>query len=154
MTILDALILSLPARNSTVRMRAWRALKDAGCAVLRDGVYVLPASASASTALGEVESDIRSKGGFAMKVELHLQSDEQRAHLRDLFDRSPEYGALVKKISEAKTSLPRLHSAVTKTKRQTLSKIFFIKKIFQLSVKATIFGQKTAILLRGSQRYF
>ena len=44
MTILDALILSLPTRNSTVRMRAWRALKDVGCGVLRDGVYVLPAS--------------------------------------------------------------------------------------------------------------
>ena len=39
----DALVLSLPARNSTLRMRAWRALKEAGCGVLRDGLYVLPA---------------------------------------------------------------------------------------------------------------
>src|SRR3989304_2604715 len=39
----EALVLSLPARNSTLRMRAWRALKEAGCGVLRDGLYVLPA---------------------------------------------------------------------------------------------------------------
>ena len=38
----NALVLSLPTRNSTLRMRVWRALKDSGCAVLRDGVYLLP----------------------------------------------------------------------------------------------------------------
>lgn len=108
MTILDALILSLPARNSTVRMRAWRALKDAGCAVLRDGVYVLPASPTASVALGKVEADIRSRGGFAMKVELHLTSDEQRAQLRGLFDRGPGYAVLLEQIKVARASLRRL----------------------------------------------
>jgi hypothetical protein len=107
MTILDALILSLPARNSTVRMRAWRALKDSGCGVLRDGVYVLPASATASAALAEVESGIRSSGGFAMRVELHLHTDEQQAHLRGLFDRSGEYSALLDQIKAARAGLRR-----------------------------------------------
>ena len=37
------LVLSLPTENATVRMRAWRALRAAGAAVLRDGVYLLPA---------------------------------------------------------------------------------------------------------------
>jgi len=37
------LILSLPTENATPRMRAWRALKALGAAVLRDGVYLLPA---------------------------------------------------------------------------------------------------------------
>lgn len=108
MTILDALILSLPTRNSTVRMRAWRALKDSGCGVLRDGVYVLPASATASAALGEVEAEIRSSGGFAMRVELHLKTDEQRAHLRGLFDRSPDYAVLLGQIKDARARLRRL----------------------------------------------
>jgi len=102
--ILDALILSLPARDSTVRMRAWRALKDAGCGVLRDGVYVLPASETASAALGVVESGIRSSGGFAMRVELHLKTDAQGDHLRGLFDRSSEYGALLDQIKAARPS--------------------------------------------------
>ncbi len=36
------LVLSLPTENATARMRAWRALKACGAAVLRDGVYALP----------------------------------------------------------------------------------------------------------------
>ena len=36
------LVLSLPTENATARMRAWRALKACGAAVLRDGVYLLP----------------------------------------------------------------------------------------------------------------
>jgi len=115
MTVLDALILSLPARDSTVRMRAWRALKDAGCGVLRDGVYVLPASEAASTALGKVESGIRSSGGFAMRVELHLKSDAQREQLRGLFDRSSEYAALLDQIKAARAGLRRLGARKAKT---------------------------------------
>jgi hypothetical protein len=124
MTILDALILSLPARNSTVRMRAWRALKDSGCGVLRDGVYVLPASAAASAALGEVESDIRSSGGFAMKVELHLKTDEQRTQLRGLFDRGPDYAALLGKIKDVRARLRRLGSRKARTSVDRLQRQF------------------------------
>lgn len=36
------LITSLPTENTTVRMRAWRALKASGAAVLKDGVYLMP----------------------------------------------------------------------------------------------------------------
>ncbi|HLX82001.1 MAG TPA: chromate resistance protein ChrB domain-containing protein [Burkholderiales bacterium] len=122
MTILHALILSLPARNSTVRMRAWRALKDSGCGVLRDGVYVLPASATASAALGEVESGIRSSGGFAMRVELHLKTDEQRAHLRGLFDRSSEYAALADGIKATRASIRRLGPRKAKTSLDRLQR--------------------------------
>jgi len=120
--ILDALILSLPARDSTVRMRAWRALKDAGCGVLRDGVYVLPASETASAALGEVESGIRSSGGFAMRVELHLKTDAQGEHLRGLFDRSSEYGALLDQIKAARTRLRRLGPRKAKTSLDRLQR--------------------------------
>jgi hypothetical protein len=41
----NALVLSLPTRNSTLRMRVWRALKECGAAVLRDGVYLVPKDA-------------------------------------------------------------------------------------------------------------
>lgn len=108
MTVLDALILSLPARNSTARMRVWRTLKDAGCGVLRDGVYVLPASAPASAALEKVEADIHASGGFAMRVEIHLKTREQRARLPALFDRTSEYAVLLDRIKAARASLKRL----------------------------------------------
>ena len=124
MTVLDALILSLPTRNSTVRMRVWRALKDSGCAVLRDGVYVLPAGTPTSATLKDVESEIRSVGGSAMKVELHLTSDEQRSQLPGLFDRRSEYAELIELIREARTSLRRLGSRKAQTRVDRLRRQF------------------------------
>ena len=105
--MISALVLSLPTRNSTLRMRVWRTLKEAGCGVLRDGVYVLPAAATGAGVLAEMESEIRSAGGFAMAVELKLKTAGQRAEVRKLFDRSPEYGSLVDEISAAQSTLPR-----------------------------------------------
>ena len=58
----QTLVLSLPTRNSTLRMRVWRALKDCGAAVLRDGVYLLPQA----EAFDKLEKEIRAHGGFAM----------------------------------------------------------------------------------------
>jgi hypothetical protein len=103
-----ALVLSLPTRDSTLRMRIWRALKEAGCGVLRDGVYLLPADASGGAVLAQTESAIRSTGGFAMTVDLTLKSAEQLAQVRKLFDRGADYGALVEGVDAAKTSLARL----------------------------------------------
>jgi hypothetical protein len=108
MLALNALILSLPTRNSTMRMRVWRALKDTGCGALRDGVYVLPRDTAGSPVLGEMESEIRSAGGFAMTVELRLATADQVAQVRKLFDRSAGYGALVRKVTEASAALPGL----------------------------------------------
>jgi hypothetical protein len=103
-----ALLTSLPTGNSTLRMRVWRALKSTGCGVLRDGVYVLPIEAPQAAALAEAESGVRAAGGFAMTVEMNLKNPAQLEHVRKLFDRSEEYGALVKRLNTAKAALPRL----------------------------------------------
>ena len=124
MTPLDALILSLPTRNSTARMRVWRALKDAGCGVLRDGVYVLPESEAARAALGSVESDIHASGGFAMRVRLQLNSEEQLAHLRGLFDRGTEYATLLEQVRSVRTGLRRLGARKAQTSLDRLQRQF------------------------------
>jgi hypothetical protein len=124
MTVLNALILSLPTRNSTMRMRVWRALKASGCAVLRDGVYVLPAGSTRAEVLGRMESEVKSVGGFAMTAELRLGKDEHRAQLRKLFDRSEDYGTLVKTIREAQLSLQRLGPRKAQTTLQRLQRSF------------------------------
>lgn len=121
---LKALILSLPTRNSTIRMRVWRALKETGCGALRDGVYILPADSAGSAVLSEVESEIRSAGGFAMTVELKLKTAEQLAHVRSLFDRSAAYGALVHKIGAAKAALRQLGSRKAQTTVDRLQRAF------------------------------
>lgn len=99
----SALVLSLPTRNSTLRMRVWRALKECGAAVLRDGVYVLPADAA--SALGKIEKDIRSHGGFAVTLGATPPGD---LDLRARFDRTADYAALVERISAARRSLATL----------------------------------------------
>src|SRR5438552_1133837 len=127
----NALVLSLPTRNSTLRMRLWRALKETGCGVLRDGVYVLPATADPG-GLAKLESDIRGHGGFAMTAELTPRTAAQLADMRRLFDRSADYGELVGRIAAAKAALERLgprrgQTAVRRLERATakLSQIDF-----------------------------
>ena len=117
----NTLVLSLPTRNSTLRMRLWRALKETGCGVLRDGVYVLPAAADVG-GLARLESDIRSHGGFAMTAELTPKTPAQLADIRKLFDRSAEYGVLAQRIAAAKASLPRLGSRRGQTAIQRLGR--------------------------------
>jgi hypothetical protein len=89
-------------------MRVWRALRNTGCGVLRDGVYILPVDSARAAALIEVEAEITAAGGFAMTVELNLKTSAQLEHVRKLFDRSSEYGAIVARIGAAKTALQRL----------------------------------------------
>jgi hypothetical protein len=108
MTAFLALLTSLPTGNSTLRMRVWRALKSTGCGVLRDGVYVLPIEAPHAAALAEAESEVKAAGGFAMTVDLNLKTSAQLEHVRKLFDRSEEYGAIVRQLTAAKASLQRL----------------------------------------------
>jgi hypothetical protein len=124
MTAFQVLLTSLPSGNSTVRMRVWRALKNTGCAVLRDGVYVLPADAPQSPALAAAESEVRAAGGFAMTAELHVETDAHLEHVRKLFDRGEEYGSLVKRIVAAKTALARLGKRRGHTLVQRLSRLF------------------------------
>ena len=124
MTAYQALVLSLPARNSTVRMRVWRALKDTGCGVLRDGVYLLPAQSPRAPALAEMESEIRAEGGFAMAIEVNLKNSAHAEQVHKLFDRSADYGELVEKIDTAAKALPRLGLRRAQTLVQRLRRSF------------------------------
>lgn len=53
------LVLSMPTENATARMRAWRALKSCGAAVLRDGVYLLPKQDGNDSRLSAIAQDVR-----------------------------------------------------------------------------------------------
>ena len=123
MQTFDALVLSLPARDSTLRMRAWRALKEAGCGVLRDGLYVLPAERGGE-ALQRIEADILSAGGFAMRLEVTPKTEEQSRQVRALFDRGAQHGALVRGIETARRSLERLGPRRARTAVRRLEQTF------------------------------
>ena len=119
----SALVLSLPTGNSALRMRVWRALKEAGCGVLRDGVYLLPAGAG-SALLAQMESEINAGGGVAMTVELKPGNAAQLARISKLFDRSGDYGALVQGMGTAKRTLARLGQRKARTLVQRLQRSF------------------------------
>jgi len=96
------LILSLPTENATARMRAWRALKASGAAVLRDGVYLLPHREACHRLLFTVAADVQSAGGSAHL--LKVVAEEGTAYA-PLFDRSDDYAALIAEIGTARSAL-------------------------------------------------
>ena len=89
-----ALIISLPTRNATARMRIWRALKTLGCAVLRDGVYLLPDIDGAHSALQLQAAETLTAGGTAHLVRLDTTDSQQAEAYMTLFDRTADYAAL------------------------------------------------------------
>jgi hypothetical protein len=98
------LILSLPTENATARMRAWRALKASGAAVLRDGVYLLPASEERRKTLEGIETDITAAGGMAWL----LGFSDDRYAFASAFDRTREYAQLADEIKALdKTDVPK-----------------------------------------------
>lgn len=99
------LVLTLPTENATARMRFWRALKAKGCAMLRDGIYLLPFTPDRETALRELATAIGESGGTAHLLRAPSLDREQEAEFRDLFDRSNDYDALIGALSEARKSV-------------------------------------------------
>ncbi len=150
MNTFTTLVLSLPSRNKTVRMRIWRALRSMGCGVLRDGVYLLPSGAPQAARLIEIESEVVTAGGFAMTVELDPKTSTQFERVRKLFDRTPAYTALVREIESTRRSLPRLGS------RRGSSKMKQLRQAFQAIVQSDYFpGQanlQTEDALAGLER--
>lgn len=84
------LITSLPTENATARMRAWRALKASGAAVLKDGVYLMPESPACRAVLESVAADVSGGGGtaYVMAVE-----EPANADFPALFDRTADFAA-------------------------------------------------------------
>lgn len=96
------LILSLPTENATARMRAWRALKAAGAAVLRDGVYLLPGGGERRAVLATIAGDLGNAGGTAYLLEA------QGEDFAGLFDRTADYRQLAADIDLCQGDLDRV----------------------------------------------
>lgn len=84
------LVLSLPTENATARMRAWRALKASGAAVLRDGAYLMPDMSDCYAILATIAGDVRENGGAA-----HLLTVDEEAEFPSLFDRGVDLAPLL-----------------------------------------------------------
>ncbi|HHG4468188.1 chromate resistance protein [Pseudomonas chengduensis] len=85
------LVMALPTANAAERMRAWRALKGAGAAVLRDGVYLLPDRPACRETLSVVERDILDSEGYVCLLPV---CDPQGERFIPLFARAEDYAKL------------------------------------------------------------
>lgn len=82
-------------------MRVWRALKGLGCAVLRDGVYLLPQRPEFRQTLQLQAKDVIAGGGSAHILALDSENREQQKVFENLFDRSTDYAKLIEDIRHA-----------------------------------------------------
>jgi hypothetical protein len=114
------LILSLPTENATARMRAWRALKASGAAVLRDGVYLLPDEPRHADTLTAIAEDLRQNEGTAHL----LRSESGDTSFLPLFDRSTEFGALLGDITACRAQLQQTTVLDTVKQARKLRKNF------------------------------
>ena len=94
------LVMSLPTPQASARMRIWRALKAAGCGVLRDGVYLLPASEAFRNCLEAQADDIRNEGGTAHVLACSTGDQAQARAFTVLFDRSDDYAQVLVAVEE------------------------------------------------------
>ncbi|WP_338743813.1 chromate resistance protein ChrB domain-containing protein [Pseudomonas sp. KK18] len=115
------LILGLPTAHATERMRAWRALKACGAAVLRDGAYLLPDLPSCRDALSAVERDILAINGTAYVLSV-VEADDGR--FIEMFDRREDYGQLGAEIEACRAQLTAENALVTTKQIRKLRKSY------------------------------
>lgn len=94
-----ALFASLPTRQSAGRMRIWRALRALGCATLRNGVSLLPASEGHAAVLEQIAGEVRAVQGTADLYRLGGRDEQHDEELRALFDRGTDYARLLAAIA-------------------------------------------------------
>ncbi|NBA98501.1 chromate resistance protein ChrB domain-containing protein [Pseudomonas sp. R5(2019)] len=115
------LILGLPTANATERMRAWRALKASGAAVLRDGAYLLPDTGACREALASVERDILAINGIAFVLPVVDPGGER---FIGLFNRSEDYSKLRTEIEECRGQLTTDNALFTTKQIRKLRKAY------------------------------
>jgi len=135
------LVLSLPTENATARMRAWRTLKGAGAAVLRDGVYLLPEGDARGAVLRTVADDVRASGGEAQVFRAEtVDAWDPRA----LFDRSAEFGALLAEIGNSRAALD------DDTAPQVVKQARKLRKAFDQLVAIDFFPGEAQVQTQGA----
>ncbi|WP_321850540.1 chromate resistance protein ChrB domain-containing protein [Burkholderia diffusa] len=99
------LVLTLPTENATARMRFWRALKAKGCAVLRDGIYLLPYTEEHEGTLRDLAGSIAESGGTAHLLRAPSLDAQQELEFRALFDRGEDDAAFIQALADARKTL-------------------------------------------------
>jgi len=112
------------------RMRLWRAIKALGCAALRDGAYILPASEEHAVALADLSVQTNAGGGQAWVVDVLPRSRDDNAAFAALFDRSSEYNDLIHALDVARKALAmQTPLDAARTRKRFLKELEAIQRI-------------------------
>jgi hypothetical protein len=131
------LIISLSTESSAIRMRVWRAIKAAGAAALRDGVYLLPARTDSRSAFEAIADNVRSSVGTTYLLSTDNLDD---ATFPGLFERSDAYQELLANIDEIRNTLPALENLT-----DTLKQVRKLRKAFDQLVEIDFFPGESKI---------
>jgi hypothetical protein len=91
-------VASLPIDDPAVRMRVLRTLESLGCAMLREGVYLLPDNPAARQGLTRLSEYVGRISGSSHVLCVTAADSAQAYVFRALFDRSGKYEELVKTV--------------------------------------------------------
>jgi hypothetical protein len=91
-------IAQLPTEDPAARMRVLRTLESLGAAVMREGAYLLPDTATNRLALEALGDYIGKSAGSAQVLQVNPTAPAQQEQLRRLFDRSARYEELIKTV--------------------------------------------------------
>ena len=97
-----AFVTQLPIDDAAGRMKVLRTLETLGCAVLRDGVYLLPDSTEARSGLTKLAEYVERINGSAHILWVRSVNEGQSKQFRERFDRSAQYRELTKIVESLK----------------------------------------------------
>jgi len=146
------LVINLPGRRQTLRMRVWRALKTGGAGPLRDGVYVLPNSTASRQLFEEQAREIQAGGGSAQILPFDSDVQQQNAAMRALFDRSRDYASGRAQLNVFKREAGKLGEvearrrlAVLRRESAALAAIDFFPGEAHAQMEIAVAGAETAL---------
>jgi hypothetical protein len=93
-----AFITSLPIDDPASRMRVLRTLESLGCAVLREGVYLIPDNPGNRRSLARLAEHVARMNGSVSTLSVAAIDEAQSRQFRGLFDRSRKYEELAKTV--------------------------------------------------------
>jgi hypothetical protein len=97
-----AFVANMPVEDPASRMRVLRTLESLGCAVLREGVYLLPDTPDNVLSLQRLAEHVARLNGSGHTLRVGALDEAQARQFRGYFDRSAKYEELVKTVESLK----------------------------------------------------
>lgn len=93
-----AFIANLPVEDPASRMRVLRTLEALGCAILREGVFLLPDTPENAQGLARLSEHVTRLGGGSHILRVQSVNEGQTRQFQGYFDRSSKYEQLAKTV--------------------------------------------------------